>query len=1053
MPYNEIEKEAIVSALLSYIDMGNPVCEDIQTILIEDLEMHSFPFKLYPDKLPITIWIHTSIFNPDTGIQWDDIEIAIKILTERQYGKYYLALNSKDNIHLQSNIVDQLISLYISTGLIEESTVKSRARQEDELSKTEMYFISSNKTQLILCDKFYKTPYKDFLKRSFLIEFYYTVYCFLTTRRKSQDKEVFEKIFQQYVDGLTRLILVVGPSSPFYEIGNLLLSAAYFELFIIYFDWNNNTIALNFFSKVTCYDSNRLDLFQNPWALELRKKVFELHYASICKQKEITVLNLDFKQSVTKFLQMSEFPDGFKFPHVFIWLKKSKILPNDLPVFFENDTEKKESLERVHIEKKEAKELFIVKLVEYLREVAHADEGIDLMLTEFSKMVNVKITGKDLPDVSLRVKDDIVDEQKKLHIDAYDRVAKFLLPQYVGEIYVQYKQPINPIFKSESLLEFCETIQETIVQTDAVIVFLLDCYYEVYSCFKTPQGNLTEVQRLKYKCMKGLKKMLRLGNVGTKYHEIINIFLCRLMQEGDPITIVNCHNQFEPDSEPWFFKQALKHHFMHNNLLQLHWFNDMRKSVLQHILLQENITQWKPNEIILSFMRSGGCNSDKWLGASTNTILPIANRESIHNAIYSYLSVLWLSDVGLYVGESFESAVLESARTKKEMLQRLLDKSYKEEKTTVMIPVVAYIKSGNPIDSDIVEFINDAVFLKEVEAVLKKRNKQNKKFLTLEEFAYLQTVSDEIKTKPYKSIFKSLFQLDYFWKAYQRNIKLGSVIFFTKSTEEFFRQAEELVKNNEKTILYEIAHILLFKVRLFFANGDPNLLNEALCLSFKKAIQSSISVFFKSDWANDLRHAAVVDYANHFLGIHNLKKSTPLEQVISRITALNNEQEITAILAWMQNTGLVTEKQITENKSQITQKSKAASVKLNIYEAENSAEKALSLTGGKSYNSEIISSLNAFRTSVRSSIKICDELSCRLQKKEVEESNVQEKPLDSILAVVEKIDEYYSKKTKETKKSKKHKQSLEENRKATEKQKREMSVKKEEPIRLHEIEA
>src|SRR5207302_7331341 len=87
-------------------------------------------------------------------------------------------------------------------------------------------------------------------------------------------------------------------------------------------------------------------------------------------------------------------------------------------------------------------------------------------------------------------------------------------------------QTSKPTIRAKKLLKLCETAQKSCENTDTLISFLLDIYYEIYIIFNNPKKVLSDYHEIMVEFFVCVKKLLIMENTNSKYHEIINILLC-----------------------------------------------------------------------------------------------------------------------------------------------------------------------------------------------------------------------------------------------------------------------------------------------------------------------------------------------------------------------------------------------------------------------------------------------------------------------------------------------------------------------------------------------
>ncbi len=143
MQFDPFEREYILGALLSYAEMGNPISADIHEILTQKLEMHPLQ-AVYPNRPPITMWIHTSIFLEGIGMVFNTPETVAIALNPAFEGEYYCTLNPLDKEPLKKCTDDYLRTVGSPTFPLAQAIKKRqqelKERQEAQKSEYNIFF-------------------------------------------------------------------------------------------------------------------------------------------------------------------------------------------------------------------------------------------------------------------------------------------------------------------------------------------------------------------------------------------------------------------------------------------------------------------------------------------------------------------------------------------------------------------------------------------------------------------------------------------------------------------------------------------------------------------------------------------------------------------------------------------------------------------------------------------------------------------------------------------------------------------------------------------------
>ncbi len=464
------------------------------------------------------------------------------------------------------------------------------------------------------------------------------------------------------------------------------------------------------------------------------------------------------------------------------------------------------------------------------------------------------------------------------------------------------------------LLILGEHVLEKIEITQGVIIFLMEIYYEICTYFE----KLTDHSSLKFRCMQGLKKLLTVSDKFITHQELVYMLLCRVLQTEKYMKVLNNENQF--DTVEKFFAKAMMHYSKHNNILPFPWANIIRKSVLESMLINDfHAVKCTMRDMASHFQGLGNQACEEWISRKEHAILPIEQRLKVELAIRYYTIIVWMANAHLFVETPKRADIKEYAKIKRDRLQEDLTKSHNEERLLLLTPGLAYIQAGNTPTVLMTAFLNEHPdFLNQAALLLKKRYKNSiKASLTDVEIRFLVEMYQEIKDKPYEPLFKSIFQLDVLWQVYNWFSKAKAPILINQNRIfDLSMEVESFIAQQEKTIFYEIANILLFNIRRYAVKHNFLTIYtpQSTGFCFTTAISSLTTVFFKSSWANTLRKESLLVYMSEFSNFSVPKTCNTLKKIVGYLTATEVVQEHKDILQWMLKTNMVTEKQIEENR-------------------------------------------------------------------------------------------------------------------------------------------
>jgi hypothetical protein len=472
---------------------------------------------------------------------------------------------------------------------------------------------------------------------------------------------------------------------------------------------------------------------------------------------------------------------------------------------------------------------------------------------------------------------------------------------------------LTPSLRAKQLLTLCETAQKSCMNTETLITFLLDIYYEIYIIFKETKKVLSDDHEIMFEFFVCLKKLIILENVNSKYHEIINILLCTPFECGMKLQ-ETFNNVLKCEHSDKYFNNALLCHLNNDEPINLYWANPLRFSMLQSITLRGKHNHSMPEKIVLALIQMGNEKATHWLTPSTN--IPLQEEcQNITVAIEYYSTVIWLKNVGLYNDTMMKCHAI--TKTKINILRAHLERSLTEKQLLLAKPIATYLKAGNHLFPNLNTLMKNVAFQDQLFLLSLREGAEQK--LTQERFMFLVETCNAISL-PYASDINIIIGLDLYHQVYR----------FIKKNKAF--RSHDLLLNLKKRILllqqctdenhmlHEAYFIFLFQICHLFNETTQNLpeTKENIRSFFINAIQFKTTRFLKAAWITLLRKEALLNYAKHFCTIPGVNLHITLEQIFLHFNVISKTKptskadkrymlEANHILSWATGVQLLTE--------------------------------------------------------------------------------------------------------------------------------------------------